>query len=688
MRHIFFLSIIVFLGSCVSSHNYVKYKSSPDKNDRVEINGAYWENKINPIGVGAIVVGTGLGAYAGSKTEIFRSYSNESHTKNNEVLNTITGGLIGFGVSSMANYLIAKQGKVKKVQDMNQMKMWLQEYDYNLLPLSGSFDSYTVGNLNSKQTFTAYKYSDVKDFITLFGNNSDETVRFVERSISNISRKDLPALLQDFKNAPTDLIVKKYIEKSINLDEAIEANRRFPNNAGLAESTAFNFVNDIHTMDSFLSEFKNSKHKSLLCEKGLTYVKNVSDYEKYIKHFTLQNKYAQEFYKKLVSTINSCSALKKMHSFYDKAVNDNDLLKSVSKNFEHSDLVCAYESFHKNPNKKYIAATYLTNAKSISTVYRSMDYFKSHYSFEAFDNLSYKKVSSANDANEYLIYFPNGNHTRKAQVMIENALNTEVNRISNLSGNNLIKEAYRVYRIYGSFVYKSSSYRSLENIILPVLNESEAMYDALVNAKNELGQLMIMQFETKDDVPAYIFLDEVVKKVQQNHIWNPWISSIYGFGAKGNKGLIYGRYCCPALLSPFDFALFSERLTPDVKRNPDIIRYESHYAGNLLGDIARITVQNFFNAREEKQMSGSIKDIVNCYNVLSSNYEIYCNQNIEINRIMCDSKVKEFYYSDRPISKGCEQPAQSKGYYEMSIFGVKYIGADYTEAVKSLCNCR
>ena len=80
MRHIFFLSIIVFLGSCVSSHNYVKYKSSPDKNDRLEIKGAYWENKINPIGVGAIVVGTGLGAYAGSKTEIFRSYSNDSLT--------------------------------------------------------------------------------------------------------------------------------------------------------------------------------------------------------------------------------------------------------------------------------------------------------------------------------------------------------------------------------------------------------------------------------------------------------------------------------------------------------------------------------------------------------------------------------------------------------------------------------
>ena len=688
MRHLFFLYIIVFLGSCVSSHNYVKYKSSPDKNDRLEIKGAYWENKINPIGVGAIVVGTGLGAYAGSKTEIFRSYSNESHTKNNEVLNTITGGLIGFGVSSMANYLIAKQGKVKKVQDMDQMKMWLQEYDYNLLPLSGSFDSYTVGNLNSKHSFTAYQYSDVKDFITLFGNDSDETVRFVERSISNIGRMDLPSLLQDFKNAPTDLIVKKYIEKSINLDEAIESNRRFPNNVDLAENRAFNFVDDIYTMDSFLSEFKNSKHKALLCDKGLTYVKNVSDYEKYIKHFTLQNKYAQEFYKKLVPTINSCSSLKKMQSFYNKAVNYNDLLKSVSKNFEHSDLVCAYESFSKNPNKKYIAATYLTNANSISTVYRSMDYFKSHYSFEAFDNLAFKKVSETDDANEYLIYFPNGSHTHKAKAMIEKALENEVKRMSYFSGNNLIKEAYKVYKSYGNFVYKSPDYSNLENIILPALNKSEAMFDALVEAENEFSQLMIMQFETKDDVPAYIYLDEVVKKVQQNDIWNPWISSIYGFGAKGNKGLIYGRYCCPALLSPIDFARFNQRLTPDVKRNPDILRYESHYGGNLIGDIARITVRNFFNAKEEDRMSGSIKDIVNCYNVLSPNYEIYCNQKIEINRIMCDSKVKEFYYSDRPISKGCEQPAQSTGFYEMSIFGVKYIGADYAEAVKSLCNCR
>ena len=334
----FFIVIIILfaLTSCSKNVSYAVGTSNPDYNGRITIKTPKHKKKLNFAGITVTIGATAAGAYLGSQTNLIKFNSSENTVTSNKTLNATAGGLIGFGVASLGNYLIAGQGKVLPVDGLPSAQTWARNFKKDYIPVSYySPSSIVVIDKKKEGSFEIKNLDDAKDFAKAFPM-SHKTNDIVLKGSQIVSRSELPELLATFPMTTQSNYVKLlFIDKSISLSNYIDALQKYKDIKSTPAEDGFNRIQSMDDIALFTHNFKNQYSESELEKQAFSYVK---DYKttKYFNERFVNSSYQAESLKKVIQ-ICSRSELKTLLGVYPNTSSTTELKKHIvakSKNLE------------------------------------------------------------------------------------------------------------------------------------------------------------------------------------------------------------------------------------------------------------------------------------------------------------------------------------------------------------------
>lgn len=263
--------------SCTSLHPTYYNVSKEDYNTRVKVSDPGYHKKINGVGVGAILATTAGGAYLGYQNELIAVSDANHSVKSDKYINAAIGGLVGFGVSSLANYLIAGQGKrVSFKGTKDDMNRWVSKYDNNYTGLRITNGDIIMIADAADEDYTVDNWSDIEDFYSVFDDSQYKTDVF-DQGVEVLDRRYMPDLIDKFpscKYVPDAKFV--YYDLSENLEQLFEAERRFPNRKYEVEEKAVKLTRSYSDARKFFDKYPSSKFNKYVYINSLasSYTKN------------------------------------------------------------------------------------------------------------------------------------------------------------------------------------------------------------------------------------------------------------------------------------------------------------------------------------------------------------------------------------------------------------------------------
>lgn len=255
------LGYVLMTTSCTTTKPYYSKITENDYNGRRTISGPYLEKKINAIGVASSVGMAAAGAYIG--------YENTPSTtieggaiKNNQYLGAAIGAVVGYGISSLANHIIFKQGNRKTVNVFSDIdkKEWLTRSSLNARIVSGT-NSFLIIEENAPDYYTIKSSTDISDYKNSFGNYNINPI--AKKSVEFVDRNNIPLLINSFDLSEklNKGYKKKYGLMSSNFYEFAESVKRYPDVKDFLEKSGVSKIKKYSDFESYTNLYTNAKYR-------------------------------------------------------------------------------------------------------------------------------------------------------------------------------------------------------------------------------------------------------------------------------------------------------------------------------------------------------------------------------------------------------------------------------------------
>ena len=257
---VYLLVLSVLFQSCLTSKPVAGSASSPDYNKRVNVSYPGYKKKSNAIDVVFNVGLIGAGAYGGYNMNLI-----QQQTANGKepvrAANAAIGALAGASIAYLIDQISGK-GNIYRATDPNK---WIRKANNNYKFLKGSNDNFTIIHSAAEMNYTIRNINDVRDFKTAFPNSLQTDMVF-KQGINNLSRNELPELIEMFPNNQYAEAAKiKYIESSANFEDVVAAIKKYPVNYD-AEPLLLGKIENPKQSIQFIGMYpqSNNKRKALI----------------------------------------------------------------------------------------------------------------------------------------------------------------------------------------------------------------------------------------------------------------------------------------------------------------------------------------------------------------------------------------------------------------------------------------
>jgi hypothetical protein len=606
MKNIAYILLLVALcgSSCTTERTIFYSASAPDYNLRKNYQDPHFKKKINMVGVLGVAGATAAGGYLGYQSDLLVFTDQEGIQKSNKVGGAVVGAAVGFGVSSLANYLIFGLGQEPRFKNNQDLDRWIRKQNRNELLLSGNYQSRTVQIIDRRQEnkYIVKNWQDILDFKTAFGSQSPAGNAVVEQGVSKLSREELPKLLDQFPNTSHAASLKKrYLELSNSVAQAIEAGNRYPELRTQSEQAAFNKINSVDDAATFMAAFPGSSYKTQVDDRAGNMIGSMADAKLFVQTFP-KSKNITAVEKQAVSRAYNLADAREYQSTFQNKVYENDLVEKLGASLNRDDLPGLIRLFPTNTKINVVKQRYIRTSTSIFSLYYASMEYENTLSRKEVEDLARPLIKSLNEADDYLSYFKDGRHAAYASDFIQEAFLRDIKYLKQDNLPELSKFVYKYAALRNAPAEVSKLEEAINQAEKPFKDEFSKMVDK--NNLDNYSQLLYVIYETQPDVRAFTVMDKALDIARSIDILNPWIDYIYTAGANGSVGIIYGHYCCPAVGSELvDIPRFKSKVGNLLLQNPYIIKHQIGYNGFATGDA----LKNWWNSgyRESSGSTGS-----------------------------------------------------------------------------------
>lgn len=690
------LCCIVVAQSCTTYSPRLRSATSGDYNQRVIIQKPEFKRTINPKGIAVTATSTAAGAYAGYNVDIIKFNGENHQTQTNKPLNAVVGGLIGYGLASAGNYLLAKQGQTVSLSKGGGVDEWIKKHNKKYIYLYGNEQSLTLIHENAEQNYSVKNFQDCKDFAKAFPL-SVQTDKVVDNALAVLPRSELPDLLKTFPQTSRGKEVAiKYIQLSQSTMEAVEASNLYPNHSPLAEEKAFQLIKSVNDATLFFNRFKQSTYAARIETTILPLVQNISEAQQFLKFFP-SSQYKRELQRNIAPKVASMKDLEAfVVLFPDKAFLPDAItaLRPKLSRIELSMLIVRYptESFTRDLKNYYIS-----NALDVAEVLEAANLYPDH-SLDI-DQVASGKIRSPLDGDLYLRNFKKGKNRPLVQTKMKDLLKDEYAYMHST------KDKYNFYEKYQNLVYDPDNilkrtYAELESLEA----KYQRVFEDIVEKKDlpNSDQLVYIVYETHR-YPAYVAADIVEKAAQVIDIIGPWVKYIHLSGASDTYGILVGEWYKEGIDGDILGAFSNELKQFEAKSKKlaqanfeDLIKYQAIYKGSRASDIrGRQAWRDAFSAgfsggsAPKKSTPSSSNGL--CGSVTSTFNDSECGVAVKMHRVKCDNGTTfNMYLWSKDLEKKCMYTVYVQdGYYKStSLERDDYLGTSETLAIKKGCNCK
>ncbi|MEI7676006.1 MAG: hypothetical protein WCJ03_04435 [Bacteroidales bacterium] len=269
-KNIQYLFLFFILVGCVVYKPDSNGVSSPDYNQRVEVEGAHMDKVLTPIGVTSIAASTIAGAYYGSKSDLIK-YNSGVEEKTSKPGNALIGAAVGFSASYAINRLMG-WGKITQMFDEEK---WVKKANKNYKLISAKGNTLYIIPKRVEPDFQIKNIDDINQFKSLFPNSQYEE-EIVKRAIPVVSRLELLQVKDLYPNSQSlDILKKEYILRSKTIDELFSAKDLFKQTNLDIENKAFSLIGSLSDAIKFTNRFPVSSYKQTVEKKASDYIGSI-----------------------------------------------------------------------------------------------------------------------------------------------------------------------------------------------------------------------------------------------------------------------------------------------------------------------------------------------------------------------------------------------------------------------------
>lgn len=558
--------LLTYLSGCVANKPYGT-ANQLSTNQEIKVTNAHYRKKATPVGVGLTIGMVAGGAAAGANMDLVTINNSEGEQESVPVANAIIGGLVGWGVSSLFTHVFQNQGQKNVPIDNNQT--WTKKKYGEKYIVAGNESEHTkhfsIFPRSAVERFTIQSMEDIEVFKQTFPAATKIQTDFVaSQAVSKVNRTDLLRVRVMFPNSASDGALKaKYLEKSNSVAQIIEAKRKFPELKSQAESKVVNYINTFSHVKAFKQAFPNSKYKNEVMGKVvnklsrsellqlislytnepntivakkryITTANNLTDYLSAVSRFRKQAADVERTAKGFVRSSSDLKTFKSQFgrsSTYFKQAFVNAYTKDTRSNIP-SIISTAYHLDSLTLSKAKLR--YVERSTTVKDAYNAGRKYPEMFSKA--DARAASVATTVTACNSYFNYFSNGSYQAKVDRNLANALREEYNQLGSLLS-------------YHNFFKKYKDQRDPELLMFKVIGKlmqaeqaADASFNSTYNYKDRNNVKVLIGFQTKGDYPAYLFMDKAKTAVQVIDWFGPWVEAIYSTGARGNWGLIAGKW--------------------------------------------------------------------------------------------------------------------------------------------------
>ena len=175
-KSIYYIFIYISISSCTSYRIMYQTVDQNDYNMRIEIKDPQYNKKLNYLGTGLSLGSTTAGGYLGYRNEIVKYNNKENEQVTSVYANAAIGSVIGYGVSSLINYIIWKQGKrISPDLGKGGLNEWITKYNPDYTLIEHRYNSLRLIKkiANNHNLFHARNYEDLTDFKKAFPKSEE-----------------------------------------------------------------------------------------------------------------------------------------------------------------------------------------------------------------------------------------------------------------------------------------------------------------------------------------------------------------------------------------------------------------------------------------------------------------------------------------------------------------------------------
>lgn len=289
-RHFFHIVMLILIGltiGCTSSKPIYYNQSYPDYNERIKVSKPKYKKKLNLVGYGLIATSTAAGAFGGYQSNfIVYNNSKTGERQTNKSGNAVLGGLVGFGTSTLFNYLFFRKDKLLSVSN-NEIDSWVRKFDKRYIPIESESSSHSIMMI-PKDGDRTYQFKDIND-ARIFKNTFPNSLYLddnLKKSFDSLNKSDLSSVIQLFPNANESLqkeMKTLYISYSRSLQEYINSISKFADVRENEEDIAMELIKSMDDVKLYIRHFKNY-NKEELVDRAKNYATTFSD----VKYFNNQ----------------------------------------------------------------------------------------------------------------------------------------------------------------------------------------------------------------------------------------------------------------------------------------------------------------------------------------------------------------------------------------------------------------
>jgi len=731
-----FITILIF-NSCTIYKPDSGSLTTADYNQRVEVSNAHFDKVLTPIGVGSFIVGSasvGFLGYAMTQNSNYFVDYNSGGKQNLPVAGAVLGAFTGFTIS----YLLNKSVGLGNYKTPTNPDEWIKKANKNFLLVSQTSSSnFKVIHKTAETNYISKNIQDARDFAKVFPKSSNEN-SVVIQSGKVVSRSEIPELINLFPTNTNNTDIKfRYLTLSSTVNECIEAKNLYSIVDADAEKKASGLVLNITDVKTFKTNYPKSTYMNDVVNLAMSKITIAelptlvdlfpkSQYSDLTALTTVQKKYIDNNTSSLTTYLNSVD---KYTTIYTKAevekksaglvqnYTDAKMFKNrytVSSSYNKDVFTNAQKAITRSEIPQLITlypdldSLTILKAKKLyaeksSTIAECYNAYQTYPEIkESADKKASTLTSDITSCNSYFSYFPDGIYISSVKTKLASNLKTEYSKATTL----LEKQKFVIK-------YKSLKYDP-DNTVLSAIQSlntantnAEINYNKALNYDDYNDQMVMITFKTKTDYPAFLVMEDV-KNVSLNtiDIIGPWVKAVYVYGAKGNEGIIMGKWYKKGAQGDFIGSLGSDTREVDLfvakaggfaKKIETVIDFDAVYLGSHADDSYASSSSYSYNDYEE-DVEENYKSNSNCWkdNKIDDAEWSECTIPTILYKVTCvdyegEEDTKYYYYWNSSDNKSYGNDcifSYGQGYYE-SVFGSDhYLGDDgLDKALQELCGC-